>query len=98
MSPRGSNCHATAPEPASAPPDFVNIERTSAAVRFRLLGWASAGPPPPPGPGARPAPGAVALVDDLLEVGRLAAAGRLVDGPLDVVRGHVHRARFLDGE
>src|SRR5664279_2349404 len=34
--PRGSNCQATAPLPASEPPDLTNIERTSAAVRLRL--------------------------------------------------------------
>src|SRR5262249_43115411 len=39
---------------------------------------------------------AVALVDDLLELVRVPAAGRLVDGPLDVVRRHVHRAGLLD--
>ena len=41
---------------------------------------------------------AVALVDDLLELLGLAAAGRLVDRPLDVVGRHVHRARLLDRE
>ncbi len=41
---------------------------------------------------------AVALVDDLLELLGLAAAGRLVDRPLDVVGRHVDRARLLDGE
>ena len=41
---------------------------------------------------------AVALVDDLLELLGLAAAGRLVDRPLDVVGGHVDRARLLDRE
>ena len=46
----------------------------------------------------RHAAGAVALVDDLLELLGLAAAGRLVDRPLDVVGGHVDRAGLLDGE
>src|SRR4029079_11595204 len=59
--------------------------------------------------GRRPVPGvgrrlhedghaarAVALVDDLLELLGLAAAGRLVDRPLDVVGGHVDRSRLLD--
>ena len=41
---------------------------------------------------------AVALVDDLLELLRVTAAGRLVDRPLDVVGGHVDRARLLDRE
>ena len=41
---------------------------------------------------------AVALVDDLLELLGVAAAGRLVDGPLDVVRRHVDGAGLLDGE
>jgi hypothetical protein len=50
MRPRGSNCQATAPEPASAPPDFVNIDRTSAAVRLRLSVWASTSTATPPGP------------------------------------------------
>ncbi len=44
----------------------------------------------------RDAARAVALVDDLLELLRLAAAGRLLDRPLDVVGGHVDRARLLD--
>ena len=39
---------------------------------------------------------AVALVDDLLELLGLAAAGRLVDRALDVVGRHVDRARLLD--
>ena len=46
----------------------------------------------------RHAPRPVPLVHDLLELGRLTAAGGLVDRPLDVVGGHVHRARLLDGE
>ena len=46
----------------------------------------------------RHAAGAVALVDDLLVLLGLAAAGRLVDRPLDVVGRHVHRARLLDRE
>ena len=46
----------------------------------------------------RDAARAVALVDDLLELLGLAAAGRLVDRPLDVVGRHVDRARLLDGE
>ena len=50
ISPRGSNCQATAPEPASWPPDLVNIERTSAAVRLRLSVWASTRTATPPGP------------------------------------------------
>src|SRR4029079_8351539 len=41
---------------------------------------------------------AVALVDDLLELVGLAAAGRLVDRPLDVVGRHVDRAGLLDRE
>jgi hypothetical protein len=41
---------------------------------------------------------AVALVDDLLELLGLAAAGRLVDRPFDVVGGHVDRPRLLDSE
>ena len=44
------------------------------------------------------AAGAVALVDDLLELLGLAAAGRLVDRPLDVVGRHVDRAGLLDRE
>ena len=66
--PRGSNCHATAPDPASWPPALVNIERTSAAVRLRLsvCGLDE----------DRHAARAVALVDDLLELLGLAAAGR----------------------
>ena len=41
---------------------------------------------------------AVALVDDLLELLGVAAAGRLVDRPLDVVGRHVDRAGLLDGQ
>src|SRR4029453_12705342 len=41
---------------------------------------------------------AVALVDDLLELLGVTAAGRLLDRPLDVVCGHVDRARLLDCE
>src|SRR5690606_9147621 len=41
---------------------------------------------------------AVALVDDLLELLGLAAAGRLLDGALDVLRGHVDRARLVHRE
>ena len=40
----------------------------------------------------------VALVDDLLELLGLASTRRLVDRSLDVVRGHVDRARLLDCE
>src|SRR4051794_27882158 len=46
----------------------------------------------------RDAARAVALVDDLLELLPVAAAGRLVDRPLDVVGRHVHRAGLLDRE
>ena len=46
----------------------------------------------------RDAARAVALVDDLLELLGVAAAGRLVDRALDVVGGHVDRAGLLDGE
>jgi hypothetical protein len=67
---------------------LLNIERTSAAVRFRLSVWASTRTAIPPG----------AFVDDLLELLAVAAAGRLVDRALDVVGGHVHRASLLDRE
>ena len=90
ITPRGSNCQATAPAPASWPPALVKIERTSAAVRLRLSVAASTRMATPPGP--------VALVDDLLVLLGLVAAGRLLDGALDVVRGHVGRARLLDRE
>jgi hypothetical protein len=46
----------------------------------------------------RDAARAVALVHDLLELLGLAAAGRLVDRPLDIVGGHVHGASLLDRE
>ena len=46
----------------------------------------------------RDAAGAVALVHDLLELLGLVATARTLDGALDVVRGHVHRARLVHGE
>ena len=46
----------------------------------------------------RDAAGAVALVDDLLVLDALAAAGRLLDGALDRVERHVGRAGLLDRE
>ena len=41
---------------------------------------------------------AIALVDDLLELVGVTAAGRLVDRPLDVVLRHIDLARLLDRE
>ena len=71
---------ATAPVSARLPPDLVNIERTSEAVRLRLSVIAST----IDGGAAR----AVALVADLVVVLGVAARA-LLDGALDVVLGHV---------
>ena len=46
----------------------------------------------------RHAAGPVALVDDLLVLDLVAAAGRLLDRALDVVGRHVDRARLVDGQ
>ena len=43
---------------------------------------------------ARPVP----LVQDALDLDTLAAAGRTLDGPVDVRVWHVHRARTVDRE
>ena len=88
--PRGSNCQATAP-------DAGQLAAGLGEHRADL----GRGPVAVVGLGLdedRHAARAVALVDDLLELLGLAAAGRLVDRPLDVVGRHVDRARLLDGE
>jgi hypothetical protein len=69
----------------------VRIERTSAAVRFRLSVCLDH---------QRDATRTVALVENFLELRFVAASGRPFDRPLDVVGGHVDRrpARLLDGQ
>ena len=88
--PRGSNCQATAPEPgqlaAGLGEDRADLGRRAVAVVGRRLDE------------DRDAARAVALVHDLLVLDVVAAAGRLLDRPLDVVGGHVDRTRLVDGE
>src|SRR5713101_178168 len=86
MMPFCSKIHWTEPDSPSLPPCLTNVARTADAVIGRRLHQ--------DGDAAR----AVPLVDDALDLGALAAAGRALDGAVDVGVRHVHGARAVDGQ
>ena len=90
MTPRGSNCQATAPAAgqlaAGLGEDRADVGRGPVAIVGRGLDQ------------DRHAARAVALVDDLLVLVGVAAAGRLLDRALDVFGRHVDRARLVHGQ
>ncbi len=83
--PTRSNMKATLPVSPSAPPCLLNAARTSRGGAVAVVGQRL--------DDDRDAARAVALVADLLVVGVVVAAGGALDRALDVVLGHVGRAR-----